>query len=180
VFVGVSIVTTTGFEPWPGALAALPVAVVAAIGIVGAGTLSTAGGIKFYRVGGMFVQSMDELRRLVYPHSVRTTRFGSHPYDIELMKAIWTSAVVALGIVAVAALLLTLNHPAFHGGALAAISAFSNVGPLYSAAWDANLGWPSYAEFDPFSKLVMIVTMIVGRIEAVALLVLLSLAAWRA
>jgi trk system potassium uptake protein TrkH len=179
VFVGVSIVSTTGFEPWPGALAALPVAAVAALGIIGGGTMSTAGGIKFYRIGGMFVQSMDELRRLVYPHSVRSTHFGSQPYDIQLIKAIWTSSVVALVLVAAATLLLTLNHPAFHGGALAAISAFSNIGPLYSAAWDASLGWPDYAGFDPFSKLVMIVTMIVGRMEAVALLILASLAYWR-
>jgi trk system potassium uptake protein TrkH len=179
VFVGVSIVSTTGFEPWPGALAALPVAAVAALGIIGGGTMSTAGGIKFYRIGGMFVQSMDELRRLIYPHSVRSTHFGSQPYDIQLMKAIWTSAAVALALVAAATLLLSLNHPAFHGGALAAISAFSNVGPLYSAAWDASLGWPDYASFDPFSKLVMIITMIVGRVEAVALLILTSLAYWR-
>jgi trk system potassium uptake protein TrkH len=179
VFVGVSIVSTTGFEPWPGALAALPVAAIAALGIIGGGTMSTAGGIKFYRIGGMFVQSMDELRRLVYPHSVRSTHFGSQPYDIQLMKAIWTSAVVALALVSAATLLLTLNHPAFHGGALAAISAFSNVGPLYSAVGDANLDWPDYAGFDAFSKLVMIVTMIVGRVEAVALLILSSLAYWR-
>ena len=179
VFVGISIVSTTGFEPWPGAIAALPVAAVAALGLIGGATMSTAGGIKFYRIGGMFVQSMDELRRLIYPHSVRSTHFGSQPYDIQLMKAIWTSSVVALAVVAAATLLLALNHPAFHGGALAAIAAFSNVGPLYSAEWDASLGWPDYAGFDPFSKLIMIVTMIVGRIEAVALLVLASLAYWR-
>ena len=179
VFVGVSIVSTTGFEPWTGALAALPIAVVAALAVIGGGTMSTAGGIKFYRLGGMFVQSMHELKRLVYPHSVRSTHFGSQPYDIDLMKAIWASSIVALGFVSAAALLLTLNHPAFHGGVLAAISAFANVGPLYSAEWDASAGWPNYAAFDGFSKIVMIVTMIVGRIETVALLALVNLAYWR-
>ena len=89
LFTGISLVTTTGFESSAGALAMLPVAVAGTLAIVGAGTMSTAGGIKFYRVGGMFIQSVHETKRLVYPHSVRSTHFGSQPYDINLMKAIW-------------------------------------------------------------------------------------------
>jgi trk system potassium uptake protein TrkH len=179
LFTGISLVTTTGFEQDFRALEALPVVIAAALAIVGAGTMSTAGGIKFYRIGGMFVQSMHEMKRLVYPHSVRSTRFGSQPYDIDLMKAIWASAIVALAFVGVATLLLTLDHPSFHGGALAAIAAFSNLGPLYPGVWTDSAHWPAFAEFDAFSKIVVMVTMIVGRIEAVALLTLVNLAYWR-
>jgi trk system potassium uptake protein len=179
LFTGISLVTTTGFEPTFAALAALPIATAGALAIIGGGTMSTAGGIKFYRIGAMVVQAAHEMKRLIYPHSVRSTRFGSTPYDIELMKAIWAGSIVALGFVAMATLLLTLNHPSFHGGALAAISAFSNMGPLYAAAWDGSSAWPRFAEFDTFSTIVVIVTMIVGRIEAVALLTLLNLAYWR-
>jgi trk system potassium uptake protein TrkH len=179
LFTGISLVTTTGFEVAFDGLAALPIAIAGALAIIGAGTMSTAGGIKFFRIGGMFVQSMHEMKRLVYPHSVRSTHFGSQPYDIDLMKAIWAGAIVALGFVTVSTLLLTLNHPSFHGGALAAISAFSNIGPLYSAEWDGSAEWPTFADFDAFSKLVMVVTMIVGRVEAVALLTLVNLAYWR-
>jgi trk system potassium uptake protein TrkH len=179
LFTGISLVTTTGFEVAFDGLAALPIAIAAALAIIGAGTMSTAGGIKFFRIGGMFVQSMHEMKRLVYPHSVRSTRFGSQPYDIDLMKAIWAGAIVALGFVTVSTLLLTLNHPSFHGGALAAISGFSNIGPLYSAEWDGSAEWPTFADFDAFSKLIMVVTMVVGRVEAVALLTLVNLAYWR-
>jgi trk system potassium uptake protein TrkH len=179
LFTGISLVTTTGFETSFDGLAALPIAIAGALAIIGAGTMSTAGGIKFFRVGAMCVQSMHEMKRLVYPHSVRSTRFGSQPYDVDLMKAIWAGAIVALGFVAVATLLLTLNHPSFHGSALAAISAFSNIGPLYSAEWDGSVAWPVFADFDAFSKIVVIVTMIIGRIEAVALLTMVNLAYWR-
>jgi trk system potassium uptake protein TrkH len=179
LFTGISLVTTTGFEATSQGLAALPIAIAGAIAIIGAGTMSTAGGIRFFRIGAMCVQSMHEMKRLVYPHSVRSTRFGSQPYDVDLMKAIWAGAIVALGFVAAATLLLTLNHPSFHGGALAAISAFSNIGPLYSAGWDGTVDWPVFADFDAFSKIVMIVTMIIGRIEAVALLTIVNLAYWR-
>lgn len=179
LFTGISLVTTTGFEPRVGALAALPVAVAGTLAIIGAGTMSTAGGIKFYRIGGMLVQSVHETKRLVYPNSVRSTHFGSQPYDINLMKAIWASSIVALATVALSSLLLTLNHPSFHGGALAAISAFSNIGPLYSGGWEAGADWPTYAEFDAFSQVIIAVTMVVGRLEAIALLTLFNLAYWR-
>ena len=179
LFTGISLVTTTGFESRPGGLAALPIAIVAVLAIIGAGAISTAGGIKFYRVGGMFIQSMHELKRLVYPHSVRSTHFGSQPYDINLMKGMWTAAIVGLAFVAMATLFLSFNHPSFHGGALAAISAFSNIGPLYATAWDGYSGWPEFGQFDNFSKIVLIIVMIVGRIEAVALLVFVNLAYWR-
>lgn len=179
LFTGISIVSTTGFEPMTGAIAALPVAVVAALALAGGGAMSTAGGIKFFRFGAMFVQSMHELKRLVYPHSVRSTYFGSQPYDIGLMKSLWASAIAALAVVTLSMLLLTLNHPSFHGGALSAISAFANIGPLYPAEWEGSVGWPGYGDFDGFSQAVMIVTMIVGRIEAVAVLALLSVAYWR-
>lgn len=179
LFTGISLVTTTGFEPRAGALTALPMTILAAIAIVGAGTMSTAGGIKFFRVGGMFVQSLHELKRMVYPHSVRSTHFGTQPYDIDLMKAMWTGAIVALAVVGIATLLLALNHPSFEGGALAAISAFSNIGPIYSTEWAGAAEWPEFGQFDSLSSIVMIVTMIVGRIEAVALLGLVNLAYWR-
>jgi len=119
------------------------------------------------------------LNRLVYPHSVRRTHFGSQPYDIDLMKALWASAIVALAFVTLSTLLLTLNHPSFHGGALSAISAFANIGPLYPAEWEGSAGWPGYGAFDGFSQVVMIVTMVAGRIEAVAVLALFSVAYWR-
>lgn len=179
LFSGISLVTTTGFESRSGGMAGLPIAIVGVVAIVGAGAISTAGGIKFFRLGGMFVQSIHELKRLVYPHSVRSTHFGSQTYDINLMKAMWTSAIVAMAIVAFATLLLNFNHPSFHGGALAAISAFSNIGPLYAPAWEGYSGWPEFVDFDAFSKFVIIVVMIVGRIEAIALLGLVNLAFWR-
>ena len=62
---------------------------------------------------------------------------------------------------------------------LAAVSAFSNIGPLYSHEWMIGAGWPPYGEFGAFAQLVMIVTMILGRIEVIALFAALNVAYWR-
>jgi trk system potassium uptake protein TrkH len=178
LFAGISIVTTTGFESWPHVFDFIPLGIAMLIAFIGAGTMSTAGGVKLYRFGGMFMQSMHELKRLVYPHSVRSTRFGSQPYDIDLMKGIWASTIASLAVVALAATLLSLDVPSFDGSALAAIAAFSNIGPIYPGVSGGEI-LPHYAELDGASLLVLMAVMIVGRIETIALLGLVSIAYWR-
>ncbi len=179
LFSSISLISTTGFETRPGGLSAIPDTLVLFLAIGGAGALSTAGGLKYYRIGAMIVQSMHELKRLVFPHSVRSTRFGSQPYDLNLMKAIWANLVVAFTIIIVAALALSLSLPAFDASMVAAVSAFSNIGPLYSHEWLIGPSWPAYADFGVFAQLTMIVTMILGRIEVIVLFASLYAAYWR-
>ena len=175
----VSLVSTTGYETRPGGLTAIPDTVVVLLAIVGGSALSTAGGIKLYRVGGMFVQSMHELTRLFFPHSVRSTRFGSQPYDLNLMKAIWASLMAGATVVMGATLLMALSLPSFEAAFVAAVSAFSNIGPLYSAEWAIGADWPPYAEFGGLPRAVMIVTMILGRVEVIVVLAAVNAAHWR-
>lgn len=176
---GISLVSTTGFDPHAGDLAALPAPIVLILALIGGSAISTAGGIKYYRIGGMFTLSVQELRRLVYPHGIRRAQFGSVPYNLELMKSIWSSVVIALFVVAIATLLIAMTVPTFDGALTAAISAFANIGPLYSSGWAGGEAWPSYAEFGSFAKVVMIVTMILGRFEVLVLLGAFNLAYWR-
>lgn len=176
---GASLVSTTGFEAHAGGLAGLPAPIILMIALVGGSALSTAGGIKYYRVGVMLALSLQELRRLVYPHSIRRAKFGSVPYELELTKSIWSSLVVALLVIVFATLLLATTVPSFDGALTAAIAAFANMGPLYSSGWPGSETWPTYADFSVFGKLVMIVTMILGRFEVLVLLGALNLAYWR-
>ena len=176
---GISLVSTTGFEAHPGAITALPATLVLFVALVGASGLSTAGGIKFYRIGALMTLSGTELRRLIYPHSVRESRFGSVPYSLDMMKAILGSLFVALLTLIAATALLATALPNFESAITAAIAAFSNIGPLYSAGWIDPVAWPAYPDFDPLAKLVMIVTMILGRLEVLVVFATLNLAYWR-
>ena len=179
LFTGISIVTTTGFETRPGGLAVLPGPLIILLALGGAATLSTAGGIKFYRIGAMLVQSTHELKRLIFPQSVPRTRFGSQPYDLGRMKAIWANLALSLVVIMAAALVLSLSLPGFDAAFIAAISAFSSIGPLYSPEWPMSTGWPSYAALDGLSKLVLVATMILGRIEVIAFFAAINVAYWR-
>ncbi len=180
LFDSISLISTTGYQTRAGALSAIPDTLVLFLAIGGAAALSTAGGLKYYRIGAMTVQSMHELKRLLFPHSVRSTRFGSQTYDLNLMKAVWANLVVAVTIIMLAALALSASLPAFNAAMVAAVSAFSNIGPLYSQQWLIGPNWPAYADFGVFAQIAMIVTMILGRIEVIVLFASLYAAYWRA
>ena len=78
-----------------------------------------------------------------------------------------------------AALALSVSLPAFDAAIVVAVSAFSNIGPLYSQEWLIGPNWPAYADFGVFGQLAMIVTMILGRIEVIVLFASLYAAYWR-
>jgi trk system potassium uptake protein TrkH len=179
-FAAVSLISTTGFETRNGGLAALPGSIAIFLAFAGGAALSTAGGLKLYRIGAMLAQSSRELHRLVFPNSVRGFRFGFQAYDPGLMKAIWANLALSLFVIVVSAVALSMDLPSIDSAFTAAVAAFSNIGPLYSSfVADGNI-WPAVADFDGVSKLVMIATMILGRIEVFAFLAIFGIADWRA
>ncbi len=170
LFTATSLITTSGFEVRNASFEIFPIALVAILLAVGAASFSTAGGIKLFRIGSMLVQAHRELTRLIYPHGIRPSRLGGQPYDIQVMKAIW-SGFLAFILAAVAlSLLLASTEIPYEGAMLAALSALSNAGPVYASDWAAASGWPSYGEMDTISHLGLCFGMILGRLEVVAAL----------
>ena len=127
----------------------------------------------------MVVQASHELKRVIFPHSVRSTRFGSQPYDLGRMKAVWANLGLSLVVIMVAALILALALPSFDAAFIATISAFSNIGPLYSPEWPIGAAWPRYGAFEDWAKLVMVVTMILGRLEVIVFFAAINPTHWR-
>jgi len=179
LFTGIALVSTTGYETRPAAMGALPHPFVVFVALGGGAALSTAGGIKYQRIVAMLAQSWHELKRLIFPHSVRGSRFAGQPYDLAVMKAIWANLALSLAVIMAAALLLSLSLPDVDAALVAAIAAFANIGPLYSPDWAGSGDWPSFAAFDQSAKLVAVVTMILGRIEVVVLFAAINIAYWR-
>lgn len=177
LFMGISLVSTTGFEAEAGHFFALPATIVLIAALIGGGTMSTAGGIKYRRIGVMIGQSVGELRRMIYPHAVAASRLSRTSHDLDVMKGLWSHLAVCAVVVLGAALLLGLGLRSYHAALTASVAAFANIGPLYSAG--APVQWLAYGEFDTVAKLVMIVTMVLGRIEVLVLVGALNLAYWR-
>jgi trk system potassium uptake protein TrkH len=178
-FTAVSLVSTSGFEIRHADVTVLPGLLVACLALIGATPFSTAGGLKLYRIGAMLMQAGREVGRLIYPLSIRGGKFGKTDYTIQLMKSIWASFLLSIVLVIVVAVVLSHDIGHFDGALFAAISAFSNIGPLYSAGWSATNAWPDYYQLSLISKYALIVTMICGRFEIIVLLGAININFWR-
>lgn len=175
-----SLVATSGIETRPGYFTLFPLVIVLFLILLGGSVFSTSGGIKHYRMGGMLVQSWSELDRLVYPSGVRASRFGTNRYDIQLMKAIWSFLVAAILTICVGALLVSASGLPFEPALTAVIANFSTAGPAYLSGW-AGPGaeaWPHYASFPTSAKMVLLVVMLLGRLEVLAVVSLFSARYW--
>lgn len=176
-----SLVATSGIESRPGVISLLPLVLILFIVLVGGSAYSTSGGIKQYRIGGMLVQSWSELDRLIYPHGIRPARFGSQRYDLDLIKAIWSFFIAAIGTIAFGSIILSATGLPFEAALTATIAAFATAGPVYLAGWAAPgaEAWPHYADMTDTAKFTLMATMVLGRVEVLTIIGLVSTRYWR-
>ncbi|MEM9732617.1 MAG: potassium transporter TrkG [Pseudomonadota bacterium] len=176
-----ALISTSGIESRPGYFTLLPLVLVLFVVFLGGSAFSTSGGLKHYRMGGMVVQSWSELDRLVYPHVVRASHFGSERYDIQLMRAIWSFFIVAILVIAVGTIVVAAAGIPFDAALTSVLANFATAGPVYGAGWSGPSAeaWPAYSAFPDLAKMALIAVMILGRLEVLAVLGLFSLRYWR-
>lgn len=172
-FTVVSVVTSTGFgivdfAHWPDFLPLLMIY----ISFVGGCGGSTAGGMKVLRVLLMVKQGTQEVTRLIHPHAQIPIRLGQRIVQPELARSVW--GFFALYTVTLAVLTLLMIH-----AGLAPLDAFSAVATSLN-----NLG-PGLGEValtftgvSDLGKLLAVVGMLLGRLEILTILVILSPGFW--
>ena len=182
MFTVMSFLTTTGFESvewtqardWSGLRT--PGLVLVGVALIGGGVATTAGGVKLLRVYALVRHGERELHRLVHPHSVggggrearRIRKQGAYISWIFFM-------LVALSI-ALVMLLLSLTGIEFEDSMVLAVAAISTTGPLAEVAAEAPI---FYADIPDFAKVILAATMVLGRLETLALISLLNPEFWR-
>lgn len=175
LFQSVSISTTAGFATtsfadWP---TLLPILLIFA-SFIGGCAGSTGGGMKVVRVVLLYLQGLRELNKLVHPKAVFNIKLGSKALPNRVVEAIW-GFFSAYAAVFVICMLLLLAAGMDDITAFTAVAAcLNNLGP--------GLGQvaTNFAEINDFSKWVLIVAMLFGRLEIFTLLVLFTPAFWRA
>ena len=174
IFHAVSIGTTTGFATsefylWPGFLPVL----LLFTSFIGGCAGSTGGGMKVIRVLLLLKQGMREMMRLIHPNAQVVVKIGKTPVSDSIIDAVWGFFAAYVGVFVVMMLLLMASG-------LDQVTSFSAV-----AATINNLGpglgdvGANYAGINDFSKWVLCMAMIMGRLEIFTLLVLFTPAFWR-
>ena len=170
-----SIITTTGyattdFNLWP----EFSKSILLILMMVGACAGSTGGGLKVSRAVMLVKMVHKEVRHLLHPRSVNTVKFEGKVVDGATLKSVSSYfAVYMLGLLSTF-LLLSMDAFDMETNLSAAFSCFNNIGPGFAAVGPAA----SYAEYNIFSKLVLSLAMLLGRLEIFPILLTLSPATW--
>ena len=182
LFTALSFLTTTGYESgewaatraWSGLSS--PGLILAGLAIIGGGVATTAGGVKLLRVYALFRHGERELERLIHPSSIggagqqarRLRREGAYfAWLFFMLFALSISVIVGL---------LALLGLEFEPALVLTISALTTTGQLADLAAATPI---RYVELGGAEKGVLAFAMVVGRLETLAILALLSPASWQ-
>lgn len=167
----VAIVTTTGFsttdfELWPSLSKGLIFLLLFVGGCVG----STAGGLKISRLMLLFKQIRRNLRSMLHPRSVGVVKMEGKPVDEVTLENTCSYFALYAIILALLTVALSFEPFGFETNFSAAVTCFNNVGPGFNEVGPSG----SFAVYSPFSKLLLSLAMLLGRLEIYPILLALS------
>lgn len=172
-----SIMSTTGFATadfnlWPVAAKMLIVILM----FIGSCAGSTAGGIKVCRIGMMCKQGLRAVRHTFQPRKVQTVRFEGKGVPESLLQETASFVFVYVALVLMGALLVSLEGAYdLETNFTAALTCMSNVGPGLGAVGPVE----DFTGYSPFSKIVLSLLMLAGRLEIFPMLALFHPAIWK-
>ena len=171
-----SIITTTGyatvdFDLWP----TFSKMILMALMIVGACAGSTGGGIKVARVLLLLKSLRRNIHKVMRPKSVRVVRSNGSVVDEQIVDNTNAYLAAYVVIMVVSVILISLDGFSPTTSISAVFACFNNIGPGLEAVGPSC----NYSGFSIFSKLVLSMDMLAGRLEIFPILVLFSRSAWK-
>ena len=170
-----SVMTTTGFattdfDMWP----SLSKGLLLMLMVVGACAGSTGGGIKCARVLLLFKSLRRNIRQVMNPRKVQVVRNNGKVVDERILAN--TNAYLAAYVVIIVISFLLISKDGFSTGTniSAVLACFNNIGPGLEAVGPTC----NFSAYSNFSKLVLIMDMLAGRLEIFPILALFSRSTW--
>ena len=189
-----SIITTTGysttdFNLWP--MTAISVLIV--LMFMGGMAGSTAGGIKTSRIMIAIKGAYVNVRKLINPRYVPKVKFEGKTLEEKTINNVFSFFTLYLFILIAVTFLLSFDgvngtvaqitstagtYEQTHGffsNFSSALSCLSNIGPGFEAVG----AYASFSAYNPFSKILLTLTMLIGRLEILPVLILFSTKTWK-
>lgn len=173
----VSVVTTTGFASEDYTLWGTgAVGVFLVLMFVGGCSGSTAGAIKIYRHQILLLLVRAHIKRLFSPNRVIPLRYNGKPLPADVPNSVLSFLAVYVATIAVFTVLLSLLGLDIVTAYSATITAIGNVGPGIG-----NVIGPSgtFASLPDAAKWILVLAMLAGRLEVLAILVVFDPDFWR-
>ena len=173
----VSILTGTGyvtkeFDNW----GSFPLIFFLILMFIGGCAGSTTCGIKIFRVQILYLFLINQLKKIIYPRGIFIIKYDNNSVDEKFMASIISFIYLYIIIFFIITALLSLSGLDFITSISGAATSISNVGPGLGTIIGPN---GSFSLLPDFSKWVLSIGMILGRLELFAILVLFLPSFWR-
>ena len=173
----VSILTGTGyvtkeFDNW----GSFPLIFFLILMFIGGCAGSTTCGIKIFRVQILYLFLINQLKKIIYPRGIFIIKYDNNSVDEKFMASIISFIYLYIIIFFVITALLSLSGLDFITSISGAATSISNVGPGLGTIIGPN---GSFSLLPDFSKWILSIGMILGRLELFAILVLFLPSFWR-
>ena len=136
---------------------------------------STGGGIKTSRVIILFKNVACEIRQMIHPRTVTRVQLDGKRVDTAGLKAVSTFFTSFMLLLIIGSFLVSLDGYDMATNFSAVLSSLSNIGPGMSLIGPTG----NYNIFSYGSKLVLTLTMLIGRLEIFPILILFSPSTWK-
>lgn len=171
-----TIISTTGFastdfNTWP----AFSKAILLALMLIGGSAGSTAGGMKCARVELLFKTFIRGVKQTLHPQRIQHVRSNGQNVDEKVIQSMFSYLCAYVMILVLSFVLISVDGFSVETNVSAAVACFNNIGP----GFDAVGPMVNYSGYSAFSKLVLIISMLAGRLELFPMLVLFYPSTWK-
>ncbi len=172
-----SVVTTSGYalgdySTW-GSFAVL---LFFYLTFIGGCSGSTSGGLKIFRFQVAYVLLKANLQQLVHPRAVIKQQYNNHTLDEEIVRSLITFSfffAITIGVIALGLSLLGLDWiTALTGAATAVCNVGPGLGPIIGPAGN-------FSTLPDAAKWLLTLGMLLGRLEILTVLVVITPAFWK-
>ena len=171
-----TIISTTGFSTldfnlWPD----FSKAIIIFLLITGACAGSTAGGLKISRLLILLKSIVREIRHMLRPRSVNVTRVDGEALPDETVRSALGYLAMYVTLIMATFLLISFDDFGFSTNFTAVLTCVNNVGPGLDMVGPMG----NFSAYSVFSKIVLSVDMLFGRLEIMPMIILFSPFAWK-
>lgn len=171
-----SILSSTGFSitdtnTWP----ELSKALILVITCIGACAGSTGGGFKVSRIIILLKEVRKEFMLIIHPRTVHTVKVNKRKVNHQVTRSVSVYLVIYILFAVASTCLVAFDGFDLVTNITASLATLNNTGPGFSMVGSAG----NYSGFSVFSKIILSLNMLAGRLELYPLLLLLVPTAWR-
>jgi trk system potassium uptake protein len=175
-FQAATIQTTTGFvttdfNTWP----AFSRAILLTLMIIGASAGSTGGGLKVIRIAVLMKYAVRLLHSVISPKAVYSLKIGGNVLPEPIITRIVGISIIYFSTLVVGSLMMCAVGLDLTSAFSAVAATLGNVGPGLAAVGPVS----NYFAIPAVGKVILILCMLIGRLEFLAVIVLIVPAFWK-